>query len=148
MHELPRMRSSAAGSQEFHRFADVRSVESLRLAVRRELRVHRGQRALAHLIGVSRGTLRKFVEMRSLPTQENLDKIREWAADRADVHAPLGAVALAILAGDLPASFRLSTRDQLVGILAAAYTEAGEALPEWMGEECRSSRVTHHAEAP
>lgn len=46
------------------RFADALDLEALRLAVRRELRVHRGQRALARLIGVSRGSLRKFVEMR------------------------------------------------------------------------------------
>ncbi len=57
---------------DFNRFADVHAIESLRLAVRRELRVHRGQRALARLIGVCRGTLRKFVEMRSLPTYRNL----------------------------------------------------------------------------
>jgi hypothetical protein len=120
---------------DFDRFADAHAIESLRLAVRRELRVHRGQRALARLIGVCRGTLRKFVEMRSLPTQHNLDKISEWAADRPEVRAPLGAVALAILAGNLPADFRLRLRRGLARELAAVYAEAGEELPSWVAEE-------------
>jgi len=122
---------------DFDRFADMHASESLRLAVRRELRVHRGQRALARLIGVCRGTLRKFVEMRSLPTYHNLEKIRDWAADRPEVHAPLGAVALAVLADGLPAQFRRRARLDLARELSGAYAEAGEVLPAWIEEELR-----------
>ena len=122
-------------AHDFDRFADVHAIESLRLAVRRELRVHRGQRALARLIGVCRGTLRKFVEMRSLPTYRNLEKIRDWAADRPESRAPLGAVALAVLADDLSAQFRLRARRGLARELAALYAEAGEVLPAWIEEE-------------
>lgn len=128
-------RPAALQSREFDRFADTHTVESLRLAVRRELRVHRGQRALARLIGVCRGTLRKFVEMRSLPTPENLEKIRDWAADRPEVRAPLGAVALAVLAGDLPARLRFRARCDLARALVDVYAEAGEVPPAWIQEE-------------
>lgn len=117
------------------RFADCLDLEALRLAVRRELRVHRGQRALARLIGVSRGSLRKFVEMRSLPVPENLEKIREWAADRPRVRAPLGAVALAMLAGDVPAGARLRLRRRLAGEVARACAEEGVEVPAWVREE-------------
>ncbi len=130
-------RREALRTLDFDRFADTHTIESLRLAVRRELRVHRGQRALARLIGVCRGTLRKFVEMRSLPTPENLDRIRDWAADRPEVRAPLGVVALAVLAGDLPADFRLRARRGLARELAAVYADAGEVLPAWIEEELR-----------
>jgi transcriptional regulator with XRE-family HTH domain len=116
-------------------FADTLAVEALRLAVRRELRVHRGQRALARLIGVSRSSLRKFVEMRCLPVPESLEKIREWAADRPDVRTPLGAVALAVLAGEAPAGERLRLRRTLAGEVARACAEAGVEVPGWVGEE-------------
>jgi len=129
------LRPDTLRAQEFNLFADTHAVESLRLAVRRELRVHRGQRALARLIGVSRGTLRKFVEMQSLPTPSNLEKIQEWAADRPDVQAPLGAVALAVIAGDLPADFRFRARLRLSRELASVYAEAGESPPPWVAEE-------------
>lgn len=120
------------------RFADHLDVEGLRLAVRRELRVHRGQRALARLIGVSRGSLRKFVEMRSLPVPENLERIREWAADRPDVRAPLGAVALAMLAGEVPAAARRRLRRRVAGEVARACAEEGVEVPGWVGEEGES----------
>jgi transcriptional regulator with XRE-family HTH domain len=129
------LRPDTLRAQEFNRFADTHAVESLRLAVRRELRVHRGQRALARLIGVSRGTLRKFVEMRSLPTPNNLEKIRDWTADRPEVQAPLGSVALAVIAEDLPADFRFRARMRLTRELASVYAEAGEAPPAWVAEE-------------
>lgn len=130
-------RSEVLRTPDFDRFADMHAVESLRRAVRRELRVHRGQRALARLIGVSRGTLRKFVEMRSLPTHENLEKIRDWANDRPEVRAPLGSVALAVLADGLPAPSRLQARRDLARTLSAVYAEAGEVLPAWIEEELR-----------
>lgn len=129
------LRPETMRAQEFNRFADAHAVESLRLAVRRELRVHRGQRALARLIGVCRGTLRKFVEMRSFPTPCNLEKIRDWAADRPEVQAPFGTVALAVIAEDLPADFRLQARLRLARELAAMYAEVGKALPSWVAEE-------------
>lgn len=128
-------RSEVLRVPEFDRFADMHAIESLRLAVRRELRVHRGQRALARLIGVCRGTLRKFVEMRSLPTDENLEKIRDWASDRPEVRAPLAAVALAVLADGVPAPLRIRTRRALARELSAIYAEAGEVLPAWIEEE-------------
>lgn len=130
-------RAEVLRAPDFDRFADLHAVESLRLAVRRELRVHRGQRALARLIGVCRGTLRKFVEMRSLPTHQNLEKIRDWAADRPEVRTPLGAVALAVLAEGLPAQFRLRARRDLARELSVVYAEAGEVLPAWIEEELR-----------
>ncbi len=128
-------RRDALRPLDFDHFADAHAIESLRLALCRELRVYGGQRALARQIGICRGTLRKFVEMRSLPTPQNLDKIRDWAADRPEVRPPLGAIALAILAGDMPAGARLRLRRGLARELAAAYREAGAELPSWVAEE-------------
>jgi hypothetical protein len=91
------------------------------------------------MIGVCRGTLRKFVEMRSIPTAGNLDRIRDWAADRPDMQAPLDTVALALIAGDLPADFRFQARQRLVRELRAVYSEAGVAIPSWLAEEARGA---------
>lgn len=112
--------------------------EALRGAVRRELRTHAGQRRLSRLIGVARGTLRKFVEMRSMPRAENRARIEHWAQDRPDYVPALGSVALALLVADLPAAERLAGRRALAAELAQVYQRAGLRAPEWLAEELES----------
>lgn len=103
--------------------------------------MYRGQRALARLIGVSRGSLRKFVEMRWLPVPENLEKVREEAADRPEVRAPLGVVALAMLASEVPAGARL----RLAGEVARACAEVGMEMPGWVGRRSTAGAVKRWA---
>lgn len=131
-----RLPPSLARIRDFDVFADVRSLEMLRQALRREIQVHTSLRALAHDIGVDRGTLRKFLAMESVPRAENLEKIRDWAADRPDLWIPLGTVALALLVNDLPAPLRAPVRRQVAGELADAYTREERRVPEWLAREC------------
>ncbi len=121
-------------------FADELAVETLREAIRRELRVHGGQEALAQAIGVSRGTLRKLIGMHSVPTPRNLDRIREWMEHRPPVRVALGAVCLALLVKYLPAASRGEARQRLARALASIYAEAGQSVPVWLTAECARTR--------
>lgn len=131
-----RLPPALARVRDFDVFADVRSLEMLRQALRREIQVHTSLRALAQDIGVDRGTLRKFLGMESVPRAENLEKIRDWAADRPELWTPLGTVALALLVNDLPAHLRAPVRRQVAGELADAYMREEQRVPEWLAREC------------
>ena len=124
----------------FDRFTDEYGLEELRQAVRRELRTHCGQEPLSRIIGVGRSVIRKLVDMRSVPLDEHLDRIREWAADRPAVETDVGAVALALLAADLPAAERYRARFELVDQLAGAYRRAGVEVPQWLADEISDRR--------
>lgn len=119
----------------FDRFANEYGLEELRQAVRRELRTHCGQEALARMIGVGRAVIRKLVDMRSVPQDEHLDRIREWMADRPAVETDVGAVALALLVADLPAAERYRARFELAGELADAYRRVGVEVPQWLAND-------------
>jgi hypothetical protein len=119
----------------FDLFTDTRRLEALRLALVRELRTSPGQRSLAAVIGVGRSVIRKFVEMRAVPTDENLRRLEEWAVDRPEVAPPATAVALAILVGELPAEARLVTRRRLAAELHRAHTHGGVSIPDWLASE-------------
>lgn len=125
-----------ARRHDLNAFIDELDLETLREAIRRELRVHGGQDALAQSIGVSRGTLRKLIAMQSVPTLRNLDRIREWTEHRPAVRVPLGGVSLALIVKYLPARVRGATRLRLARDLASAYAEAGQPVPVWLTAEC------------
>lgn len=127
-------------SLEFQRFSGEWSLEELRQALRRELRTHSGQLALARFIGVGRTVIRKFVEMRSVPRGENLERLREWAADRPFAETPAGAVAFALLVGDLPSANRYQARLTLAEALIEHYAAAGQPVPEWLVNEVADRR--------
>lgn len=123
------------------RIADEYELESLRQAVRRELRTHGGQRTLAKALGVSRSVIRKFVEMRSVPTAENLQVIRDWAADRPEMETPLGPVCLALLAAEIPAALRSEGRLRLAEALADIYVRMDDPAPAWLVQELGDRRT-------
>lgn len=125
-----------ARRHDLNAFVEEQAMEALREAIRRELRVHGGQEALAQQIGVSRGTLRKLVGMHSIPTQRNLERIREWTEHRPGVRVPLGAVALALLVRFLPAEVRTTARLRLARELSSAFVQAGMPVPAWLTAEC------------
>lgn len=127
-----------ACKRDFEVVADARDLETLREALRREVRVHTSLRSLALDIGVDRGTLRKFLAMESVPRAENMNKIRDWAADRPELATPLGSVALAILVRDLPGHCRAQVRRELARELAASFKS--KVIPEWLEHECAEAR--------
>lgn len=124
------------------RIADEYELESLRQAVRRELRTHGGQRTLATALGLSRAVIRKFVEMRSVPTPENLQVLRDWAADRPDVETPLGPVCLALLAADVAPALRYEARLRLAEALAQICGRVDEPMHAWLAQELRDRRAS------
>jgi len=128
-------RTSRLDRHIFDLLADTRRLEAVRLALVRELRSCPGQRSLAATIGVGRAVVRKIVEMRAVPTDENLRRIEEWAVDRPEAVPPVGAVALALLVADLPADVRLAARHRLAVELMAVHERAGLAVPEWLNWE-------------
>lgn len=132
---LRRKRVRLSRTEQFNLFADEWGLEELREAVRRELRTHQGQLALARLIGVGRAVIRKFVEMRSVPRTEHLERIREWAADRPAVEVPVGMVALALLVEDLAPASRYRARGALARELRRWYAEEGVGVPGWLEDE-------------
>lgn len=125
-----------ARRRDFSLFVEEHELESLRQAIRRELRVHGGQEGLAREIGVSRGTLRKLIGMNSIPTQTNLERIREWTEHRPRVRVHQGAVCLALLVKFLPAEVRAAARLRLARELSSAYVEADSPVPVWLTAEC------------
>lgn len=131
----PEMEVESVRRLDLNYFEWAHEEEALRGAVRRELRTHAGQRRLSRRIGVARGSLRKFVEMRSMPRGENRQRIEHWAQDRPEYVPGLGTVALALLVADLPAAERLAGRRALAAELAQVYQRAGLRVPEWLAEE-------------
>lgn len=125
-----------ARTRDIHTFLDQYALEHIRHALRRELRVHSGQLALAREIGIARGSLRKFIDMQSTPRPANMDRLREWASDRPEVWTPIGAVCLATLVLDLvPAEARAPARRHLARELAVFYARAGQPVPAWLAAE-------------
>ncbi|HEX8674693.1 MAG TPA: helix-turn-helix transcriptional regulator [Longimicrobium sp.] len=115
---------------------EAQADEKIRQALLRELRTHHGQRSLASLIGVGRSVIRKFVEMRSVPTAENMGKIADWIEDRPAVPAvPLGCVCFAALVADLDADHRYAARRDLARVLATRYLSASQEVPKWLQNE-------------
>ena len=130
------MPSELARRHDLDILLDLYELERLRQVLRRELRVHTGQRTLAGEIGISRGSLRKLLDMESVPTYRNLQRLKEWAADRPEVWTPLGSLGLAVLVMDLPAEARADLRRQVACLLDSAYFRLGQTSPEWLGREC------------
>jgi len=130
------LRLSAGGvtRSEIDIYADERELERLRRTVRRELDTHRGQEALARVIGVSRIVLRRFLEY-SVPLPKHTQKIREWSEDRPPVLVPFGSVLLGTAVRDLPAPHRARARRSLAQVLAEEYLHAGRAVPAWLEDE-------------
>jgi transcriptional regulator with XRE-family HTH domain len=118
-------------------FTRVCEAETLRQVVRRELWTSAGQRTLAREIGVHRSTLRKFASGQSQPEALHFGAIREWAADRRELHIPLPLVGFAILAEDLPPRWRPESRRRLAELLSDLYIECGEGIPTWVSDELR-----------
>jgi hypothetical protein len=127
-------------SREFNRIIDAWRLEELRQALRRELRTHSGQLALARMIGVGRSVVRKLLEMRSVPEPRNLDRLREWAADRPAVETPFGVVCLAVLVEDMPPAARYGARLELAETLTRLYGQTGADVPQWLGLELEDRR--------
>lgn len=114
---------------------DAQAEEKIRQVLRRELRTHNGQRSLARLIGVGRTVIRKFVEMRSVPTAENMRKITEWVEDRPEVAVPLGSLCLAALVAELDAGRRYAARRELAQVLLILHQSQDQDVPEWLRDE-------------
>jgi hypothetical protein len=121
--------------REIDALADERELEALRRALRRELAVHGGQVGLAREIGVDRIVIRKFLEMRTRPLPDNLQKIRDWVENRPPTYTPFGSVLLAALVRDLPGGSRARTRRELAEAMASNYQRAGESIPDWLRSE-------------
>lgn len=81
-------------AQALEQWSRARYLEALRMAVRRELRVHKGPRALADEMGIHRNSLRKFVDGQSEPWPGTLARIERWAGNRPAVEPPNGVAAL------------------------------------------------------
>ncbi len=139
-HGIAQKRVGSSRREILDRIADEYRLESLRQAVRRELRTHGGQRTLAKQLGLSRSVIRKFVEMRSVPAAENLQVIQEWAADRPDVETPLGSLCFAVLAAELSPALRYQARLRLAEALAEVYAGSDEAAPAWLAHELGDRR--------
>lgn len=129
-------RGSAAREEQLaiKRFQREFALERLRAAVRREVRTHGGQRRAAASIRIPRGALRRLVEMRSAPTGRNMENLENWVADRPETPVTGGMVALALLAGELPADVRAEARRHLGRELAMFFRATG-VLPAWLHEE-------------
>lgn len=108
--------------------------------IRRELRTHCGQLALARIIGVGRSVVRKLLEMRSVPEPANLDRLRDWAADRPSAETPLAVVCLAVLVENLPPGARYRARLELAQTLTRFHEETGTEVPQWLTAEVQDRR--------
>lgn len=131
-----RLPPELAVKRDFDIIADARRLETLRQAIRREVRTQSSLRGLAQHMGVDRGSLRKFLTMESVPDSENMEKIEDWSEERPEVWTPLGAVALAVLVLDLPGPRRGPARRQLAQVLASAFSDAKVQVPDWLEAEC------------
>lgn len=113
--------------------AQVWEEEGQRIVLRRELRTLT-QRLLAPLIGISRGSLRKFLAM-STPSDGTRERIRHWCADRPEPAVAPGAVALAILAQEFRAPDRARARRGMAEHLVELFAEHGDQPPPWLVDE-------------
>lgn len=111
----------------------ARVAEGQRRVLRAELR-HLPQRLLAPVVGISRGSLRKFLAM-STPGRATRDRIGHWCADRPEPDTPAATVALALLAGEFRAPARPAVRRRLAATLLDLYAEEGRQPPPWLREE-------------
>ncbi|MEW5931795.1 MAG: hypothetical protein AB1941_30365 [Gemmatimonadota bacterium] len=131
-----RISPAEARQLDMEAVARARELEQIRQALRHELRVHTGQNSLAQQIGISRGTLRKFLDLESVPVHRNLTRLRDWMENRAVAPVPLGAVCLSLLADELlPGSTRKAARRHLAKELAALFVRGGQAVPPWLAQE-------------
>jgi len=140
MDYLRRTGVAASRDGEFDRLADAWRLEELRQVIRRELRTHCGQLALARIIGVGRSVVRKLLEMQSVPEPRNLDRLREWAADRPSAETPRAVVCLAVLMENLPPSARYRARLEVAETLTRLYGESGTEVPHWLANELQDRR--------
>ena len=127
---------ASALRHDFAILMDLYELERLRQVLRRELTVHTGQRTLAAEIGISRGSIRKFLDMQSIPTHQTLQRIKDWAGNRPDAWTPLGALALSVLVMDVPAEARGDLRRCLAGLLEATHARIDQPVPQWLAGEC------------
>ena len=116
----------------------ARVAESRRAALRRGLQAV-PQRLLAALVGISRGSLRKFLDGSS-PSRAARRRIREWCADQPEPNTAPGAIAFNLLASEFPASRRGWARRQLAGFLIRLHEEAGQHPQAWLMDERLESR--------
>lgn len=130
-----RVRPDLAPEHDLNIFLELYLLERLRRVVRRDLRVHNRQQDLAREIGISRGSLRKFVEDLSIPSHPVQQRLRDWVESRPPIWTPPGAVALVLLVHDLPYETRGEARRRLARELAAIHGEAGREVARWLVEE-------------
>lgn len=123
------------GKRNIDFLLDAQLLEEIRQVLRRELRTHGGQRAVARAIGVGRSVIRKLLEMRAEPRPEHMALIREWAEDRPEVRVPLGALCLATLVAELDSPLRYDARLRIAETLAQVYAGSGADLPAWLADE-------------
>ena len=130
-----RMRPDLAPEHDLNVFLELYLLERVRRMVRRDLRVHNGQQDLAREIGISRGSLRKFIEDQSIPSHPVQQRLHDWVESRPPIWTPPGAVALVLLVHDLPYQARGEARRRLARELAAIHSEAGREVVRWLAEE-------------
>jgi hypothetical protein len=124
--------------EERRQLERARVAESRRAALRRRLQSV-PQRLLAALVGISRGSLRKFLDGSS-PSSAARRRIREWCADQPEPDTAPGAIALNLLAAEFPACRRGWARRQLAGFLIRLHEEAGQHPQAWLMDERPESR--------
>lgn len=130
-----RVRPDLAPEHDLNIFLELYLLERVRRMVRRDLRVHNGQQDLAREIGISRGSLRKFIEDQSIPSHPVQQRLRDWVESRPPIWTPPGAVALVLLVHDLPYQARGEARRRLARELATIHGEAGREVARWLAEE-------------
>lgn len=123
-----------------------RELERARVAESRRAALRRGlqsvpQRLLAALVGISRGSLRKFLDGSS-PSSAARRRIREWCADQPEPDTAPGAIALFLLASEFPASRRGWARRQLASSLIRLHEDAGQHPRAWLMDEQPETRRT------
>jgi hypothetical protein len=125
---------------------DVRSQEIARQTLRREIRVHKGQRGLAREIRCDRGSLRKFMSGQSTPEPYTFSLIREFAADRPEISIPLSLVGLALLVEDVKPELRPRARRDIAAVMRAVYSDSGEGAPTWVEDEIAENAISAAAQ--
>lgn len=138
-------RSSTPESDSDH-FFDVRSQEIARQVLRRQVRIHGGQRGLARDIRVDRGSLRKFMSGQSTPEPHTFGLIREFAADRPEPIVPMSLVALALLVEDVKPELRPRARRDVAAVMRAIYSDSGEGAPTWVDDEIAENAISAAAQ--
>jgi len=127
------------------RIVDARELETVRQQLRRELRVHGSQRALATEIGISRGTLRKFERGESTPDRVSLAKLTRWAEDRPGLELGTDVLGLALLMEELPPTSRPRSRKRVATVLRAEYLAADLQVPKWISDEIQRGDLSEAA---